>query len=108
MVRVLVGHQDRIEVGQRVPGIRHVSRIDQDPLISYFNENAGVPQVCQLHTITVLADRGLGADQGTDDLTGTAALVTIDVEMGDCAQHEGAERRYPYTLHGGPRRDLCR
>jgi hypothetical protein len=53
MVRVLVGDQHRVQVGQPVPAVGEVSRVDQDPGAVGLDEDGRVPEVGDAHGATL-------------------------------------------------------
>ena len=42
VVGVLVGDQHRVEVGQRVPGVGEIPRVQQDPCVVGFDQHGGM------------------------------------------------------------------
>ena len=49
VVRMLVGDQHRIQVGQPVPAVAEVARVEQDPGVLGFDEHGCVPEMGDLH-----------------------------------------------------------
>ncbi len=49
MVGVLVGHDDRVEVGQVVPVRREVAGVDEDPRVGDLHEEASMTEVGESH-----------------------------------------------------------
>ena len=53
VVGVLVGHHDRVEVGEVLEARRERAGVDQDPLVAGLDEEAGVAEVSDPHADNV-------------------------------------------------------
>ena len=49
VVGMLVGHHDRVEVGEVLEGRRECTGVDQDPLVAGLDEDAGVAEMSDPH-----------------------------------------------------------
>ena len=93
VVGMLVGDQDRVEIGQPVPGVGEVAGVDQDPRRARFDQHGGMPEMSDLHESDPSGQpAGGSADQVSDDRPGLGALGGGDVEVGHGAEHERAQR----------------
>jgi hypothetical protein len=78
VIRVLVCHQDAVEIGQIVPCIGEVPRIDQDSRIVGFREYRCVSKVGDPHGPKL----GHPPHRVADYFPGPCAVDDADVEMG--------------------------
>ena len=53
MIGMLVGHQHRIKIGQGMPGVGEVPRIDENPGAVGLGEDSRMPEVGDPHCTTV-------------------------------------------------------
>ncbi len=107
---MLVGDQDRVEVGQAVPAVAEVAGVDQDPGAVGLGEHGGMSEVGDPHGLNRRARPRRGGDgrlhgsacgeQVPDQRAGPAGTPRRHVEVGDRADHDGPERRHAHALLG--------
>ena len=87
MVRVLVGEQDGVQVGHSVPSVGEVAWIDQNPGVVGFDQHGRMPEVGDLHNLTlsgwVRGSAAVGVSGGCGDRDGVGWPVGARVDGGD-------------------------